>query len=80
MPIDINILVNKEKREFNAYYKKLLKSNLLNDDLSKAMIYGSMNGGKRIRPFIISIFAKIAKVKKCLWYYLKILFIKLRKK
>ena len=64
MPIDINILVNQEKREFNAYYKKLLKSNLLNDDLSKAMIYGSMNGGKRIRPFIISIFAKIAKVKK----------------
>jgi len=28
------------------------------------MIYGSMNGGKRIRPFIISVFAKIAKIKK----------------
>ena len=64
MPIDINILVNQEKKEFNAYYKKLLKSILLNDELSKAMIYGSMNGGKRIRPFIVSIFAKIAKIKK----------------
>ncbi len=64
MPIDINILVNQEKRDFNIYYKKLLKSNLLNDELSKAMIYGSMNGGKKIRPFIVSIFAKIAKIKK----------------
>jgi|TARA_B100001964_G_scaffold188616_1_gene210002 geranylgeranyl pyrophosphate synthase len=64
MSININILVNQEKKEFNAYYKKLLKSILLNDELSKAMIYGSMNGGKRIRPFIVSIFAKIAKIKK----------------
>ena len=64
MPININTLVNQEKKEFNAFYKKLLKSILLNDELSKAMIYGSMNGGKRIRPFIVSIFAKIAKIKK----------------
>ena len=64
MSININTLVNQEKRDFNIYYKKLLKSNLLNDELSKAMIYGSMNGGKRIRPFIVSVFAKIAKVKK----------------
>ena len=64
MPVNINTLVNQEKKEFNAYYKKLLKSNLLNDELSKAMIYGSMNGGKRIRPFIVSIFAKIAKINK----------------
>ena len=64
MSININTLVNQEKRDFNAYYERLLKSNLLNDELSKAMIYGSMNGGKRIRPFIVSIFAKLAKVKK----------------
>ena len=64
MPININTLVNKEKKTFNVYYKKLLKSNLLNDELSRAMKYGSMNGGKRIRPFIVSIFAKIANVKK----------------
>ncbi len=64
MPVNINTLVNQEKRDFNVYYRKLLKSNLINDELSKAMIYGSMNGGKRIRPFIISVFAKIAKIKK----------------
>ena len=64
MSININTLVNQEKRDFNVYYRKLLKSNLLNDELSKVMVYGSMNGGKRIRPFIVSVFAKIAKVKK----------------
>ena len=64
MSIDINTLVNQEKRDFNAYYKKLLKLYLLNDELSKVMIYGSMNGGKRIRPFIVSVFAKIAQIKK----------------
>ena len=64
MPTDINTLVNQEKRDFNVYYRKLLKSNLLNDELSEAIIYGSMNGGKRIRPFIVSVFANIAKIKK----------------
>ena len=64
MPTDINTLINQEKRDFNVYYRKLLKSNLSNDELSKAIIYGSMNGGKRIRPFIVSVFAKIAKIKK----------------
>jgi farnesyl diphosphate synthase len=64
MPININTLVNQEKRDFNVYYRKLLKSHLLNDELSKAIIYGSMNGGKRIRPCIISVFAKNAKIKK----------------
>ena len=66
MSTDINTLVNQEKRDFNVYYRKLLKSNLLNNELSKAMIYGSMNVGKRIRPFIVSVFAKIAKVKNYL--------------
>ncbi len=64
MQININTLVNQEKRVFNTYYKKLLKSKLLDDELSKAMIYGSINGGKRIRPFIVSIFSQIAKIKK----------------
>ncbi len=64
MSTDINTLVNQEKKDFNVYYRNLLKSNLSNDDLAKAMVYGSMNGGKRIRPFIVSVFAKIAKIKK----------------
>ena len=64
MPININTLINQQKKEFDIYYKKLLQSLLSNDELSKAMIYGSINGGKRIRPFLVSIFAKIAKVKR----------------
>ncbi len=64
MSTDINTLVNQEKKDFNVYYRNLLKSNLSNDDLAKAMVYGSMNGGKRIRPFIVSVFAKIAKITK----------------
>jgi farnesyl diphosphate synthase len=28
------------------------------------MIYASMNGGKRIRPFLVSIFSELAKIKK----------------
>ena len=60
----INTLVTQEKIIFDQFYRKLLKSILFNDQLSKAIIYGSMNGGKRIRPFIVSIFAKIAKIKQ----------------
>ncbi len=60
----INTLVNSEKIRFNTFYRNLLKSTLKNDELSQAILYGSFNGGKRIRPFIISIFSKIAKIKK----------------
>ena len=61
---NINILIDSQKKEFNLYYYNLLKSCLSKDLLSEAMIYGSMNGGKRIRPFLVSIFSKIAKIKK----------------
>ena len=64
MLININTLVNQEKREFDIFYKKLLRSVLSKNELSRAMIYGSMSSGKRIRPFMVSIFAKIANVKK----------------
>ena len=64
MQININTLVNQEKKEFNIYYKELLRSALSNDKLSKAMIYASINGGKRIRAFIVSIFGKIANIRK----------------
>tara|TARA_Y100000590_G_scaffold437818_1_gene559897 strand:- start:136 stop:1032 length:897 start_codon:yes stop_codon:yes gene_type:complete len=66
----INTLVNYEKIRFNTFYLKLLKSILKNDQLSKAILYGSFNGGKRIRPFIISVFSKIAKIKKLNYLYL----------
>lgn len=60
----LNTLINHHKKEFDNFYKKLLRSYLLNDQLSKAMIYGSMNGGKRIRPFLINIFSNLAKINK----------------
>ena len=61
--MEINTLINKERKNFDNYFVKLLKSTLSKEQLSKAMFYGSMNGGKRIRPFIVSIFAKLANVK-----------------
>ena len=59
----INTLINEERKNFDNYFVKLLKSTLSKEKLSKAMFYGSMNGGKRIRPFVVSIFAKLANVK-----------------
>ncbi len=60
----INTLINNNKTEFNNFFYKLIKSNLDKSILSKAMIYGSFNGGKRIRPFLVNQAAKIAKAKK----------------
>ena len=62
--MNINTLINKEKKNFDLFFKKILKSHLSKGQLSKAMYYGSMNGGKRIRPFLINIFSNIARVKK----------------
>ena len=62
--MNINTLINAQKKEFDIFYKKLLNSNLSKDQLSKAMIYGSMNGGKRIRPFLVDIFSSLVKLPK----------------
>jgi len=70
MSINLNTLVNLKKKEFDIYYRNLLESTLSKDELSKAMIYGSINGGKRIRPFLVSIFAKIARVSSA--HYLRL--------
>ena len=59
-----NTLINEHKVKFNKYYFKLLKSKLNSSILSKAMVYGSLNGGKRIRPFLVEQAAIIAKAKK----------------
>ncbi len=61
--MEINTLINKNKIKFEDYYKKLLHKKLnKNSVLSRAMIYGSMNGGKRIRPFLVSQSAKIVNL------------------
>jgi len=57
-------LIDDQKKEFDIYYKKILNSHLSNDLLSKAMIYGSINGGKRLRPFLVNVFSNLAKIKK----------------
>ena len=66
----LNSLINSQKREFDIFFKKLLDSKLSKDILSKAIFYGSTNGGKRIRPLLVSIFSRIANLKKNQYLYL----------
>ena len=60
----INTLINNYKSQFDKYYINLLKENLNHSILSKAMLYGSINGGKRIRPFLVNQASIIAKAPK----------------
>jgi geranylgeranyl pyrophosphate synthase len=59
----IKNLINLHKKKFDYFYKNFLISHLSKDLLSKAMIYASMNGGKRIRPFLTSIFSQSCGLK-----------------
>ncbi len=60
--MNLKTLINANKRKFDIKFKKLLKNKLDKSSLSNAMFYGSMNGGKRIRPFLVMESAKIAKI------------------
>jgi farnesyl diphosphate synthase len=61
--MEINTLINQNKLKFENYYKKLINKKLnKNSILSKAMKYGSMNGGKRIRPFLVSQSSKVVNL------------------
>ena len=60
--MNLNTLINANKRKFDIKFKKLLKNKLDKSSLSKAIFYGSMNGGKRIRPFLVMESAKIAQI------------------
>ena len=60
--MNLKTLINVNKRKFDIKFKKLLKNKLDKSSLSNAMFYGSMNGGKRIRPFLVMESAKIAKI------------------
>ena len=60
----IKFKISLEKKAFDKFLKKLLNKNLSKNHLDKVMKYSALNGGKRIRPFIVSIFAKIAKINK----------------
>ena len=60
--MSLNALINDNKSQFDRKFKTLLKKKLDNSILSKAMYYGSLNGGKRIRPFLIKLASNIAKI------------------
>ena len=60
----INTLINSNKREFDKFYNNILNRNLNKSILTKAMKYGSMNGGKRIRPFLVRESSKIVNLNK----------------
>ena len=49
--MNLNTLINNNKKQFDKKFKELLNHSLDKSILSKAMFYGCNNGGKRIRPF-----------------------------
>ena len=57
--MEINTLINEHKLKFDKFYNKILIKKLDNSLLSKAMKYSSINGGKRIRAFLVSQSSKI---------------------
>ena len=52
--MEINTLINIHKTKFDKFYNNVLLSKLNRSLLSKAMKYSSINGGKRIRSFLVS--------------------------
>ena len=60
--MNLNTLINTNKKNFDIKFKLLLKNSLDKSGLSKAIYYGSINGGKRIRPFLVIESSKIAKI------------------
>ena len=67
---NIETSIEGKKIKFNKYFKKLLCSYLSKNELSKAMLYGTFNGGKRIRPYLISTFSEIANLPAQNYYQL----------
>ena len=67
---NINTSIERHGIKFNKYFKNLLSSYLSKNKLSKAMLYGTFNGGKRIRPYLISTFGEIVNLPKNNYYQL----------
>ena len=66
----MKVSMNNNSKYFNKYFENLLKNSLQRNELSNAILYGALNGGKRIRPYMVSVFGIIANVKKK--YYIRI--------
>ena len=62
--MNLNTLINNDKNQFDIKFKELLKDNLDESILSKAMFYGCNNGGKRIRPFLVNQASKITNINR----------------
>ena len=60
--MQINTLINQHKKKFDKFYVNILNKKLNNSLLSKAMKYSSVDGGKRIRAFLVSQSSKIANL------------------
>mgnify|MGYP003956177181 CR=1 FL=1 len=60
--MEINTLINQHKLKFDKFYNNLLQNKLDKSLLAKAMKYSSINGGKRIRAFLVSQSSKMAKL------------------
>mgnify|MGYP001262437574 FL=1 len=58
----INKLIDLNKLKFDKFYNKILQKKLDTSLLSKAMKYSSINGGKRIRTFLVSESSKIVNL------------------
>ena len=60
--MQINTLINQHKKKFDKFYINILNKKLDNSLLSKAMKYSSINGGKRIRAFLVSQSSKMVSL------------------
>ena len=60
--MEINTLINHHKAQFDKFYNNLILSKLNKGLLSKAMKYSSINGGKRIRAFLVSQSSKMVNL------------------
>ncbi len=60
--MEIKTLINQHKLKFDEFYNQLLNKKLDNSLLAKAMKYSSINGGKRIRAFLVLQSSKIVNL------------------
>ena len=61
--------LNKNKKYIEKELKKILSDIFTPNVLKKVMLYSLLNGGKRIRPFIISEISSLYQVKPSVYKY-----------
>ena len=65
----LNIKINKQKKYIDEELKKTLSNIAAPKVLKKVMLYAVLNGGKRIRPFIVSEVSSLFKVSPSIYKY-----------